>query len=173
MAKLTLTITLHMSELLYDVENKTYLAGRSKDSGDNYEGVSYSQASDAEAERNQILRSIGNAYQTLLNEVSEWLNGTKTTSSDTLQPESDIVVTLLMPSNYRSTVIDVISSSMHQFIVNTAIADWYMLTDKEDSADHLTLAATNLNQLKSAINKRLRPSRPVYSTGLGATHNNS
>lgn len=36
MAKKVIAITLYMSELVYDVQNKTYLTGRSRKTGSNH-----------------------------------------------------------------------------------------------------------------------------------------
>ncbi len=62
MAKKTITITLYMSELIYDVQNKTYLTGRSRSTGKNHEEVAHMQANDDDENANQIARSIGNAF---------------------------------------------------------------------------------------------------------------
>ena len=62
MAKKTITITEYMSELLYDIQNKTYLTGRSRQTGANHEEVANMQANDDDENANQIIRSIGNAF---------------------------------------------------------------------------------------------------------------
>ena len=46
-----IAVTLHMAELLYDIENKTHLSGKGADDGENYKKVSDSQASDEENSR--------------------------------------------------------------------------------------------------------------------------
>ena len=56
MAKKTIAITLYMSELIYDVQNKTYLTGRSRTNGTNHEEVANMQANDDDENANQILR---------------------------------------------------------------------------------------------------------------------
>lgn len=46
MAKKTITLTLYVSELVYDIQNKTYLTGRSRRTGTNHEEVANMQAND-------------------------------------------------------------------------------------------------------------------------------
>ena len=72
MARKSLTITLYMSELIYDFQNKAFLTGRSRRSADmDAEAASNIQASDDDEDKNQALRSIQNAYSQLLVELSE------------------------------------------------------------------------------------------------------
>ena len=82
MAKQTITITLYMSELVFDVQNKTYLTGRSRTNGENFEQVANMQADDEEENSKQILRSIGNAYGSLMAKLSEYVVSDKTTSTN-------------------------------------------------------------------------------------------
>ncbi len=54
-------ITLALKELIYDVQNKTYLTARSRKADGNDEMVANMMASDDEENANQVLRSIQNA----------------------------------------------------------------------------------------------------------------
>ena len=162
MAKKTITVTLHMSELIYDVQNKTYLTGRSRlnPDGGNQELVANMQANNDDENANQVMRSIGNAYDNLKVKLAEYLVDDGTTSDDKLMTaNSNLTISLVMPSNYNQSVNDTISSAAHQYIVNTAIGDWFIITNKADATDYMTLAAANLGQIREAINKRVRPVR--------------
>ncbi len=218
MAKKTITLTLFVSELVYDIQNKTYLTGRSRQTGSNHEEVANMQANDDDENANQILRSIQNAFGTLKTKLAEWLNDEGTTSSDELMsvtapqvqyfkatvdgtninwtntkaadapqltkgivaklpqtgvvnndvytvvnPGSTLVVVLNMPSNYNNSTRDAMSSALHQYIVNTAIGDWFTITDKSDATDYFTLANNNLEAIREAANKRVRPQRQSVS----------
>ena len=158
MARVSLTITLYKSELIYDVENKTYLTGRSRSDGTNHEAVANMQASEDDENRNQILRSFTSALADLRTKLSEYLSSTSTTGSDALMDGTEnISVTLTMPSNYNKATVDTITSALHQYMVNTAIGDWFAITDKIDAADYISKAAANLETLREALNKRVRP----------------
>lgn len=210
MAKKTITMTLYVSELVYDVQNKTYLTGRSRQTGTNHEEVANMQANDDDENANQILRSIQNAFGTLKTKLSEWLDEDGTTATDELMnaeivyykatladnkdtwdkvelptngtiaktinnktelPTSGVAtgtiyavapilyVALIMPSNYNNSTRETINAALHQYIVNTAIGDWFTITDKNDATDYYTLAGNNLETIREAANKRVRPVR--------------
>ena len=168
MAKQTITITLYKSELVYDVQNKTYLTGRSRQTGGNYEEVANMQANDDEENANQILRSLGNAFATLKTKLSEYLEESGTSANDIqMDGTENLTVALKVPSNYNPAANDTVSAAMHQYLVNTAVGDWFTITNKADAADYITLAGANLEQIREAINKRLRPVRPSVDGASG------
>lgn len=163
MSKKTLTITLHSSEMIYDVQNKTYLTGRSRLTQDNFEEAANMQANDDDENKNQIIRSIGNAFAALKTKLSEYLVEDGTTANNVLielDENSSLVLTLSMPSNYNQATIETIASSAHQYIVNTAISDWFGITNKNDAADYIAYATRNITEMREAVNKRVRPVRP-------------
>ena len=160
MAKKVIAITLYMSELIYDVQNKTYLTGRSRQTGTNHEEVANMQANDDDENANQIMRSIGNAFANLKTKLSEYINESGTSTNDKLISSTDnLTVSLNMPPNYNNASNDTISTALHQYLVNSAIGDWFTITNKNDASDYITLAAANLEQLREAVNKRMRPTR--------------
>lgn len=160
MAKKTISITLYMSELIYDVQNKTYLTGRSRNTGDNHEQVANMQANEDEENQNQIVRSIGNAYANLKAKLSEYIEDSGSTANNILLSASDnLQINLVMPSNFNPATNDTIGAALHQYIVNSAIGEWFTITNKADAADYLALAAANLAEIREAINKRVRPTR--------------
>lgn len=160
MAKKVIAITLYMSELIYDVQNKTYLTGRSRQTGTNHEEVANMQANDDDENANQIMRSIGNAFANLKTKLSEYINETGTSTNDKqLSSTGNLTLSLNMPPNYNNASNDTISTALHQYLVNSAIGDWFTITNKNDASDYITLAAANLEQLREAVNKRMRPTR--------------
>lgn len=174
MAKKTITITLNKNELLYDIENKAWLTGRSREDGTNDAVVSKMQAGDEDADRNQMLRCISNAVATLRNNVAEWLGDAYVYSAnDTLMTDSTAyTIVLQMPMNYNTSVNDAVVAAMHQYVVNSALAEWFNMTAKEETQDYYTLAAANLEQLKTAMYKRNRPARPIGDTVNGDPSSN-
>lgn len=160
MAKKVIEITLYMSELIYDVQNKTYLTGRSRQTGTNHEEVANMQANDDDENANQIMRSIGNAFANLKTKLSEYINESDTSTNDKqLSSTGNLTLSLNMPPNYNNASNDTISTALHQYLVNCAIGDWFTITNKNDASDYITLAAANLEQLREAVNKRIRPTR--------------
>lgn len=160
MAKKVIAITLYMSELIYDVQNKTYLTGRSRQTGTNHEEVANMQANDDDENANQIMRSIGNAFANLKTKLSEYINENGTSTNDKqLSSTDNLTLSLNMPPNYNNASNDTISTALHQYLVNSAIGDWFTITNKNDASDYITLAAANIEQLREAVNKRMRPTR--------------
>ena len=160
MAKKVIAITLYMSELIYDVQNKTYLTGRSRQTGTNHEEVANMQANDDDENANQIMRSIGNAFANLKTKLSEYINESDTSTNDKqISSTGNLTLSLNMPPNYNNASNDTISTALHQYLVNSAIGDWFTITNKNDASDYITLAAANLEQLREAVNKRMRPTR--------------
>ena len=160
MAKKVIAITLYMSELIYDVQNKTYLTGRSRQTGTNHEEVANMQANDDDENANQIMRSIGNAFANLKTKLSEYINENGTSTNDKqISSTGNLTLSLNMPPNYNNASNDTISTALHQYLVNCAIGDWFTITNKNDASDYITLAAANLEQLREALNKRMRPTR--------------
>lgn len=166
MARKTLTITLYISEILYEIMNKTHLTGRSRETGSNHEEVANMKANEDDENINQILRSIGNAFSGLKTKVSEYLEETGTTA-DNIQIETDTNLTLAlsMPSNYNDATRGTLSSAMHRYIVNSSIAEWFTITNKNDAADYVSLSAADIETIREAINKRTRPKRTAPTTG--------
>lgn len=148
-----------MSELLYDVQNKTYLKGRSKTEID-AANRAYMQANNDDENLNQILRSIGGAYGSLKSELNEYINEETSSGNNILRDQEDIVIVLSLPNNFNEAAVEVISTGLHKYIVNTAIAEWFDLTDPNDSDRYTKLAAVNMDEVHDGINKRLRPERP-------------
>lgn len=164
MAKKTLTVTLYLSELLYDVQNKTYLTGRSRQTGNNHEEVAHMQANEDEENENQILRSLGNAFANLKTKLSEYIEESGTTATNKLLSKNGTIqLALVMPCNFNQATSETISAALHQYLVNTAIGDWFTITNKNDATDYVTLAAANLEELREAVNKRVRPTRTTVA----------
>ena len=115
MAKKVIAITLYMSELIYDVQNKTYLTGRSRQTGTNHEEVANMQANDDDENANQIMRSIGNAFANLKTKLSEYINENGTSTNDKqLSSTGNLTLSLNMPPNYNNASNDTISTALHQ-----------------------------------------------------------
>lgn len=163
MARKELTVSLYMSELVYDVQNKTYLTGRSRQAEGNYEEVAHMQANDDDENKNQIARSLGNAFQALKSKLSEYIVEQGTTANNILMdvsPQTKLSLALSMPSNYNEATREAIAASIHKYMINTAIGDWFTITNKADAADYIAQASLNINEIREAINKRVRPTRP-------------
>ena len=127
-----ITITLYMSELLYDIRNKTFLSARINKTDDNYRQASHLQADEDEENNNEVLRSIGSAWGKLKLFLSAYINEEQSTGNDILRDETkDIVVILDMPDRFQESAVESMSTAMHRFIVGTVLWKWYRLLGPE------------------------------------------
>lgn len=166
MARKSLTITLYMSELIYDFQNKAYLTGRSRRSnGMDAEAASNIQANNDDEDKNQALRSIQNAHSQLLVELSESvMTTTETTSSNELiSGNNNIIISLSLPSNYSLGLKDALTSSIHDYIINKALMDWFLITNPNEAKTYGDLAIASLKNLHETFNRRERPTRTAVN----------
>ncbi len=155
-----LTITLDVQELVYDIQNKTYLTGRSRGDGKNYRQVALMQANNDDENLNQIMRSIRNAFAKVKGELSEVLKSTSTKGNNTLNlDKGDVTLLLQMPGNFNNAATDSIVAAIHQFIVAYVTSEWFMITNKADTEDYKRLSETSLEMLRESLCKRSKPSR--------------
>lgn len=159
------TVKIDIKELIYDIQNKTYLTGRSRGDGKNYRQVALMQANDDDENYNQIMRSIGNAFARVQTELAEVLNISTVNADNRLDLENEEKnLMLVMPSNFNAAATGAISSAIHQYIVNYATAEWFMITNKADTDDYSTQAQTSLDLLRESLCKRSRPKRSAENS---------
>ena len=153
-------IKLSVAEIVYDIQNKTYLTGKSRRDGTNHETVAAMQANDDFENANQVLRSVTSAFSLLKTRLSEYLDLVETTvSNEPLEADRQLELALMMPSNYNVSSAETISSMAHAYIVAMAVGDWFTITDKKDAADYYKSAADCLASICEAAHKRVRPTR--------------
>ena len=155
-----ITVTIDIQELVYDIQNKTYLTGRSRSDGKNYRQVALMQANNDDENYNQIMRSIRNAIAKVKSELSEVLDANTTKGDNTLNTEATaITLHLEMPGNFNTAATDSIIAAIHQFIVAYVTSEWFMITNKADTEDYAQLSESSLEMLREALCKRKKPSR--------------
>ncbi len=167
--KKTLTVTQQVPELIYDIQNKSYLTGQAReaDGNKNYEAASNMQASDDTENSYQIRRSLANAYSSLKSLLGEYLSEDKSTSDNLIVSEIDndgaLVLAFELPSNYNNASADSLGNGIHSYLVDMALADWFTITNKDDADTYISHSAVSLETVKRALYKRSRPERPTYS----------
>jgi glutamate-1-semialdehyde aminotransferase len=158
--KKTVTATIVMDELLYDIMNETYLRGRTIQNDTNYKEVASMFASLDEENQDKILRSIKKAFSEVKTELAEYLSESGlTTDNKLISADSDLVLTLTMPSNFNEAATAGVSEAVHDYIRNTSVGDWYLVTNKDDAVDYVSLAAKSLENIRKSVSKRSRPMR--------------
>ena len=158
--KKTVQATIVMDELLYDIMNETYLRGKTIQDDTNYKEVANMFASLDEENQDKILRSIKKALSEVKTELAEYLseNGL-TTDNKLIDSATDLVLSLTMPSNFNEAATAGIAEATHDYIRNSAVRDWYLVTNKADAGDYANLAAGSLENIRKSVSKRSRPMR--------------
>lgn len=166
--KKTLTITQEVKELIYDIQNKAYLTGQAReaDGTKSYEAASNMQASDDIENSYQIRRSLANAFSALKSLLGEYLTENNTTSNNLIANEIDndgqLKLEFELPSNYNNASVDSLGNGIHSYLVDMTLGDWFSITNKEDASAYITHSAVSLENVKRALYKRSRPTRPTY-----------
>lgn len=162
-----ITITERVRELVYDIQNKAFLAGRAREAEGKkgYEAASYMQTSDDEGECYQIKRSLTNAFTALKGMMGEYIAEENTTGDNLINKEIDcdgtLTLSLVMPRNYNGAATDGLCNGIHDYLVDMALADWFAITDKEDAEIYIANSAQALENVKRAFYKRCRPKRTI------------
>ena len=162
---MTVFLNLDRNEIVYDIQNKTYLTGKSRHDGDNHEKVANMQANDDEENANQVLRSVAMAFANLKTRLGEYLDHTAvSTGNELIDMNKDLKLSLVMPSNYNLSTIDTLAEAAHQYVVSMAVADWFTITNKGDAKEYSAMAESSLRIISEAASKRSRPMRKWEAT---------
>lgn len=169
-SKKTLTVTEQVKEIIFDVQNKSYLVGDARNAqakGENYEAASKMQASDDDENSYQLRRSLANAFAALKSLLGEYLDENVSTSDNLINSEIDndgeLTLAFLLPSNYNDASADSLGNGIHAYLVDTTLAEWFSITNQADVEVYAAHAAQSLEIVKRALYKRSRPTRPTYS----------
>lgn len=156
-------VRIKINELIYDVENKTYLTGRSRSDGKNHVAVANMQLNDDAENRNQVIRSISTALTELTVLMSGYLKrGYKSEDNalDEKLAEGDVIYEFNFPGNMDKISHMGIANVMHDYVVARGIADWFKITNKSDAAEYEKSGREISEKLIELLSRRQRPERP-------------
>lgn len=160
--KKAITVTIKIAWLLFDIMNETFLRGRTIQDKSNHKEVASMFASEDEENREKILRSIKKGMAEIKAELSEYLNESSCTADNlNYDGESDLILSLLMPSNFNSAATAGVGEAVHDYLKNLAIAEWYLVTNREDAPAYVELAGKSMAAIQQAASRRSRPTRPT------------
>ena len=152
-------ISLYMNEIMYDISNKAYLTGRSKGEA-SAKAVHDMQVTENPNITKQVVRSVLDAYSSLKEVMAEWVTVVGAMVADDIPlVGSTLAVTIKVPSNFHDSMLKGVADSMHSYIVDKALADWFSITNKEDAELYANKATNDIAKLKEALFKRKRPIR--------------
>lgn len=159
--KQKIEITLNDDHQLYDILNKTYLMGRSREGLEGYspELISAIKASEDDEDLNQIKRSCMNAVSTLKSYLAEYIKD-GTDEADNVLEYGEVKLTLYMPSNFNTAVTASIAAMCHKYVTGMACYDWFVLTNPKEAETYKSMSVEAYTELRQTISKRKRPVPP-------------
>lgn len=162
-AKKGVTATIDIAWLKYDIMNETFLRGRTIQNKENHKEVASLFASEDEENYEKLLRSIAKAFAEIKTELAEYLNENQTevSSAKRIDGTQDLVLNLSLPSNFNEAASSGIAEAAHDYIKNSVIAEWYLVTNKQEANDYFTLAQKSMLAIRESVSKRSRPNRPT------------
>lgn len=173
--KKNLAVTIQTEELKFAVMNKTHVTARSMlaEGKINYEAAAHMQLSEDAENSYELVRAIGNAIAKTKVELGEYLNETTEATNNLINAQVEagnpVVLNFLLPSNYNSASADALGSGIHDYIVGLSLYDWYRQTCPEIAESCKQDAIITLDNLRKALYKRSRPTRPTYDDDDGTT----
>lgn len=161
-AKKSVTATIKISHLLYDIMNETFLRGRTIQNKDNHKEIASMFASADQENRTKILRSIKKGFAAVQTELAEYLDEDGTTTDNSRYDGThNLELRLSMPSNFNNAATAGLGESVHDYLKNLTIAEWYMVTDKADADQYFQMAQASMAAISYAASKRSRPTLPT------------
>lgn len=160
--KQRIKITINSDHQIYDILNKTYLTGRSREGTAEFtpELISSIKASEDDEDLNQIKRSCMEATATLKGYLAEYLEESNAEGSNVLG-WGDKQLVLLMPSNFNTAMTETIALLCHKYISAKVCYDWYILNKPNEAPPYKADAESAYAELRQAVSKRKRPTPPA------------
>ena len=196
--KHTIELKLYLSEIVYDIQQRAYLIGESMRTDQNAEQAAMVQDINDER-KDAVLRSIGTTWATIRDVCYEYLKGTNHTADNLLLLETrkkvatalsfsfqgsnpadntdetednTLQMMLRMPTNSALASSDALAADAHTAIVCNALAEGLLLTPARDlAATYVQSAASSLQAMNTALNRRVRPNR-LHAPSAEAPHTN-
>lgn len=157
----SITITLSVKQLLFDIRNKAYLTGKTREADERIKATIQASSDDDP----QMLRAIQNAYDRVCILLGDYIADSDEDSVDNTYIEDDsddddCTLTLDMPQNYNGGMSKSLATMIHDYIVSSSLREWFQLCFKADANDYVLLSNVGLEDIKSAVAKRKAPTRP-------------
>ena len=164
--KQIVTVNIDVKTTLYDVRNKAYITGNSRMASGavNYEAGSKMQASEDTEEDDELKRSMTTYFTGLKSKLGEYLDEETSTTNNLIarliEDEGVLTLAFRLPTNYNNASADALGAGIHAYLVDMILADWFTITNPPDVKSYTDHAVMMLNDVKAALYKRSRPTRP-------------
>ena len=152
-------MTLHVSEIEYDVQNRTYVDGKYRQSAGKTEEGEQIMINDEEDKAHFVRRCVQDAIGNLFSTVSEYVELEIPELTDVMMDDGAVEFTAVVPDQFPDSAATAAVSAMHEYISNAAMSQWYESTDETKLRARAAAAATKLQAVRSAFNRRLQYAR--------------
>lgn len=158
----TVKITLKKSELLYDIENTSYLVGNSRSTESNFEQVSNMQNSGEGEDRNFILRSLETAFAEIKRNLSRYIDETMNATDNTLMDATgDFVISLSVVDVFNEAATESLKAASHEYIISSALTDWFANVKPDEMAVYQNRKQEAAVNVLASLYRKKAPTRPV------------
>ena len=152
-------MTLHVSEIEYDVQNRTYVDGKYRQASGDVERGEEIIINDEEDNAHFVRRCVQDAIGNLFSVVSEYVELEDPELTDVMMDDGAVEFTAVVPDQFPDSAATAAVSAMHEYISNAAMAQWYESTDTTKQRARESAAANKLQAVRSAFNRRLQYAR--------------
>ncbi len=165
--KQIVTVYQNVEDILYDARNKAYITGNSRmaSGAANYEAGSKMQASEDTEEDDQLKRSLTTYFTGLKSKLGEYLDEDTTTTNNLInriiEEEGILQLSFRLPTNYNNASADALGAGIHAYLVDMVLSDWFTITNPAEAEGYIRHAGVQLEDVRSALYKRSRPTRPA------------
>lgn len=166
MMKKNITITLFFSEIVNDIENKTWRKGKSLDTGDNTEAVS-NTVFDIEEDNNKdrATRVLDTAFEECIDMCYPYTKvavSDNTSLDNELQEHEQYVMNLQVPEDFSETTAKLLKQHVHDYLVCSVMEDWAQTTMPDSQAYWLAKKEECGEKIRTSLNYRVgRVRRPL------------
>lgn len=145
-----ITLTLDKEGIITEVRRITAYEGYRGAGSDEAYVKDFVRDEDTEA----LERYYAEAYARLRGVANEYVVGEPIDTSGTEQ-----TIELHLPDNYNEALASTMQTLATQYMVESIVADWYSLVEKENAQPHAAAASDTLTVIRGSLYKRKRPQR--------------
>ncbi|MBR2129037.1 MAG: hypothetical protein IJ940_09270 [Bacteroidales bacterium] len=156
-------ITLLVTKInVYDEVSKTssYTGAKMDDNGSGYMRIFTIDEDRIVLERfwNEACNKVVDLVKPFISSIS------KLVESHTIDLSNNFTAKLSMPSSFDASLVESINTALFSYFTNYIVGKWYEFTNKEESGAYLLCANSALEDVKSKIYYRKKPTRVKPTT---------
>lgn len=152
-------VTLHISEVEYDVQNRTYADGKFIQAGGKMELGGELMITDDDWKAHFVRRCTQDALGKLLRVISEYVEVEAPEVTNVMLDDGAYEFKMIVPDQLPDSAAVSAVSAMHEYISNDALSQWYFATDATKHSAREKAAEEKLQAVRSALNKRVQYAR--------------